>query len=269
MGTMTGAGETTKTEGTMPVLFIAHGAPPLLDDEAWKAELAAWGTALPKPKSILMLSAHWEAHPIAIGATEAIPLVYDFYGFPERYYQIKYPSPGAPGLAARVRELLRASGTSFVDDPKRGLDHGTYVPLMSMYPAADVPVLQVSLPGLDPKELYAFGRALAPLRKEGVLVAGSGFLTHNMRALGESKTPAWAEEFDAWSADVLKRRDVDALIDFKARSPSARLAHPREEHFAPVIAAAGAAEGGGDVAFPITGWWKIAPAFTRRSVQIG
>ena len=270
---MTGVTETNKSDErgtTMPVLFIAHGAPPLLDDEPWKAELAAWAKALPRPKSILVLSAHWEAHPIAIGATAPVPLVYDFYGFPERYYRVAYPSPGTPALAARVRELLRASGTSFVDDPTRGLDHGTYVPLLSMYPAADVPVLQVSLPGLDPKELYAFGRALAPLRKEGVLVAGSGFLTHNMTALGQSATPAWAEEFDAWSAEVLTRRDADALLDFKARSPSARLAHPREEHFAPVIAAAGAAaEGGGDVTFPITGWWNLAPAFTRRSVQIG
>lgn len=269
---MTGATTETKTTDgrDMPVLFIAHGAPPLLEDEPWKAELAAWGNALPRPKSILMLSAHWEHHPVAIGATERIPLVYDFYGFPERYYSLQYPSPGAPGLAARVRELLRASGTSFVDDPQRGLDHGSYIPLMSMFPAADVPVLQVSLPGLDPKELYALGRALAPLRKEGVLITGSGFLTHNMRALGQATTPAWAQEFDAWCGDVLTRRDTDALLDFKARAPSAQLAHPRAEHFAPVIAAAGAAaDGGGDIRFPITGWWKIAPAFTRRSLQVG
>jgi len=254
----------------MPVVFIAHGAPPLLDDEPWKAELAAWSKTMPRPKSILSLSAHWEARPLAIGATTAIPLVYDFYGFPERYYKLQYPSPGAPELAARVRDLLRASGTSYVDDPERGLDHGTYVPLMSMYPDADIPVLQVSLPGLDPKELYAFGCALAPLRDEGVLIAGSGFLTHNMRSLGEPTTPGWAREFDDWSAEVLSRRDVDALVDFKARSPSARLAHPREEHFAPVIAAAAAAnEGGGDVTFPISGFWKMAPAFTRRTVQFG
>jgi 4,5-DOPA dioxygenase extradiol len=256
--------------GTMPVVFIAHGAPPLLDDEPWKAELAAWSLAMPRPKSILSLSAHWEAHPIAIGAIEAIPLVYDFYGFPERYYALKYPAPGAPELATRVRELLRGAEIAFVDDPGRGLDHGTYVPLMSMYPEADVPVLQVSLPGLDPKELLEFGRALAPLREEGVLVAGSGFLTHNMRALGEPRTPAWAQEFDAWSAEVLSRRDVDALLDWKHRAPSARLAHPREEHFAPVITAAAAAlDRGGEVAFPISGYWSLAPAFTRRSVQIG
>jgi 4,5-DOPA dioxygenase extradiol len=254
----------------MPVVFIAHGAPPLLDDELWKGELAAWAKAMPKPKAILSLSAHWEAHPIAIGATTAIPLVYDFYGFPRRYYELTYPSPGAPELAARVRDLLRSGGISYIDDPGRGLDHGTYVPLMSMYPDADIPVLQVSLPGLDPKELFAFGRALAPLRAEGALIAGSGFLTHNMRALGEPTTPTWAREFDAWSADVLTRHDVDALVDFKKRSPSARLAHPREEHFAPVISAAAATlDRGGDVTFPINGFWNIAPAFTRRTVQIG
>lgn len=256
--------------GTMPVLFIAHGAPPLLDDPSWQAELAAWGQAIPRPKAILSLSAHWEAQPIAIGATEAIPLVYDFYGFPERYYQVQYPAPGAPGLAARVRDLLREKSIAFVDEPTRGLDHGTYVPLLSMYPAADIPVLQVSLPGLDPEELHAFGQALGPLRREGVLVAGSGFLTHNMRSFRERSTPAWASEFDDWATQTLMRRDTDALLDFRRRAPSARLAHPREEHFAPLIAAAGAAEAaGGDVRFPITGWWNIAKAFSRRSLQIG
>jgi 4,5-DOPA dioxygenase extradiol len=254
----------------MPVVFIAHGAPPLLDDEPWKAELASWAKAMPKPKAILSLSAHWEAKPIAIGATKAIPLVYDFYGFPERYYKLTYPAPGAPELAARVRDLLRAKETAFVDDAERGLDHGTYVPLMSMYPDADVPVLQVSLPGLLAKDLFALGRALAPLRDEGVLIAGSGFLTHNMRSFGQSSTPSWASDFDAWSADVLSRRDVDALVDFLKRAPAARMAHPREEHFVPVIAAAAASiDRGGDVTFPIEGFWEMAPAFTRRTVQFG
>jgi 4,5-DOPA dioxygenase extradiol len=257
--------------GPMPVVFVAHGAPPLLDDEPWKAELAAWAKAMPKPKAILSLSAHWEAHPIAIGATTPLQLVYDFYGFPERYYTLTYPSPGAPELAVRVRALLREKNIGFVSDEARGLDHGTYVPLMSMYPAADVPVLQVSLPGLNPKELADFGRALAPLRSEGVLIFGSGFLTHNMRALGERSTPAWAKEFDEWCTQVLETCDVDALVDFKARAPAARLAHPREEHFAPVISAAAAfaASGGGKVAFPISGFWQMAPAFTRRTAQFG
>jgi len=275
-GIMTTASTTQDEEvkraagSTMPVVFVAHGAPPLLDDESWKAELAAWGRALPKPRAILALSAHWEAKPIAIGATNAIPLVYDFYGFPERYYRMQYRSPGAPELASGVRELLRARGIAFIDAPDRGLDHGTYVPLMSMYPAADVAVLQVSLPGLDPRELAAFGRALAPLREQGVLVMGSGFLTHNMRSFGERTPPAWAKEFDDWSKDALAKRDLDALVDFERRAPGARLAHPRTEHFAPIIASlAAAAEKGGDVTFPITGFWSMAPAFTRRSVQFG
>jgi 4,5-DOPA dioxygenase extradiol len=253
----------------MPVIFIAHGAPPLLDDEVWKAELAAWARAMARPKAILSLSAHWEAHPIAVGATRAVPLIYDFYGFPERYYQLQYAAPGAPDLAARVRELLRGKEIPFVDEPERGLDHGTYVPLMSMYPSADIPVLQVSLPGLDPKELVALGRALAPLRDEGVLLAGSGFLTHNMRALGQSSTPAWAQEFDDWSKQTLASGDLDGLANFKARAPSASLAHPRTEHFVPVIAAAAAADARAEVSFPISGFWKMAPAFTRRSVQFG
>jgi 4,5-DOPA dioxygenase extradiol len=254
----------------MPVVFIAHGAPPLLDDERWKAELAAWSKALPRPKSILMLSAHWEATPVAIGATSTIPLVYDFYNFPERYYATKYLSPGAPELASRVRDLLRANDMPFVDEPARGLDHGVYVPLLAMYPQADVPVLQLSLPGLDPRALLALGRALRPLREEGVLVAGSGFLTHNMRALGQSTTPSWASEFDDWTAEVLAKKDTDALVDFVERAPGARLAHPREEHFVPLIVAVGAAAGrDGPVSFPITGFWSLAPAFTRRSVQLG
>lgn len=259
-----------KSDGTMPVLFVAHGAPPLLDDAGWQRELAEWGASLPKPKAILSLSAHWEALPVAIGSEQRLPLVYDFYGFPQHYYSIQYGSPGAPALAARIRDLLRERDIAFVDAPERGLDHGTYIPLMSMYPAADIPVLQVSLPGLAPTELAALGRALAPLRGEGVLVMGSGFLTHNMRAFGERTPPSWAREFDAWSTDVLGRRDLDALVDFEKRAPAARIAHPRTEHFAPVIAAAAAAyETPGPVTFPITGYWDLAPAFTKRSVQMG
>ena len=137
----------------MPAIFAAHGAPVLLDDAAWMGELAAWASAMPKPKSILMVSAHWEARPATLGATTPVPLVYDFYGFPEQYYRTVYPSPGAPALAARVRGLLKERGIAATDDPARGLDHGAYVPLVAMYPEADVPVLQLSMPRLDPAEL--------------------------------------------------------------------------------------------------------------------
>ena len=255
--------------GRMPVIFAAHGAPVLLDDPVWMGELAAWATAMPRPKSILMVSAHWEERPTTLGATRPVPLVYDFYGFPEQYYRTQYPSPGAPELAARVRELLAQQRIAWADDPKRGLDHGAYVPLVAMYPRADVPVLQVSMPGLVPEELVGLGRALAPLRDEGVLIFGSGFLTHNMRYAFKPGIPGWAREFDAWAAGALARLDLEALEDFRARAPAAQLALPTWEHYAPVLVAAGAAADERPKAtFPITGFWMDG-AFTKRSVQLG
>jgi 4,5-DOPA dioxygenase extradiol len=255
------------SSGRMPVIFAAHGAPILLDDTGWMGELASWASALPKPRSILMVSAHWEARPTTLGATRTVPLVYDFYGFPERYYQTKYPAPGAPELAARVRELLRQREIAATDDPQRGLDHGAYVPLVAMYPDGDVPVLQVSMPGLDAPELFKLGRALTPLRDEGVLIFGSGFLTHNMRYAFRPGTPEWAREFDSWAEGALLRFDVDALVDFQTRAPGVRMALPTWEHYAPVLVAAGAASDERPrTTFPITGWWMDG-AFTRRSVQ--
>jgi 4,5-DOPA dioxygenase extradiol len=247
----------------MPVLFQAHGAPMLLDDAGWVAELAAWAKALPRPRAILVVSAHWEARPLAIGATRPVPLIYDFYGFPEKFYKLQYRSPGAPELAARVKALLPAA----VDEPERGLDHGAYIPLMCMYPQADIPVLQISLPSQDPAELYAVGKALAPLRDEGVLIIGSGFITHNLRALRETTTPAWARDFDAWTADAIARHDVDALLDYKKQAPGVREALPTHEHFVPLLVATGAAPDDKPV-FPITGFWW-GGAMTRRSVQFG
>lgn len=261
--------EAKSTSARMPVIFAAHGAPVLLDDATWMGELAAWAKALPKPKSILIVSAHWEARPTTLGATERVPLVYDFYGFAEKHYQTKYPAPGAPELAGRVRDLLRRRDLGVTDDPRRGLDHGAYVPLVAMYPNADIPVLQVSMPGLDARELFKLGQALAPLRDEGVLIFGSGFLTHNMRYAFKAGTPDWAREFDHWVEEALARVDVDSLIDFEARAPAARTAHPTWEHYAPVLVAAGAvADGRPRTSFPITGWWMDG-AFTKRSVQLG
>jgi 4,5-DOPA dioxygenase extradiol len=257
----------TTTSSSMPVVFLAHGAPPLLDDAGWIAELGAWAKALPRPTAVVVVSAHWEARPLSIGATRPLPLIYDFYGFPERFYQLQYPSPGAPGVAQRIRELLTASGIAWADEPERGLDHGSYVPLMCMYPAADVPVLQISLPSETPSELFAVGRALAPLRSEGVLIVGSGFLTHNLRALRLTETPAWARDFDAWSADAIARHDIDALLDYRHRAPGVRESLPTHEHFVPVLVSAGAAAES-PVSFPITGFWW-GGAMTRRSVQFG
>jgi 4,5-DOPA dioxygenase extradiol len=252
---------------TMPVLFQAHGAPPLLDDPGWIAELAAWGKALPRPTAIVVVSAHWEERPLAIGAIKPLPLIYDFYGFPEKFYHLQYPAPGAPGVAQRIRDLLAGANIACIDEPSRGLDHGTYLPLMCMYPGAEIPVLQISLPSQVPAELFAVGQALAPLRGEGVLLIGSGFLTHNLRALALRETPAWASELDGWAADVLVRHDVDALLDYRRRAPGVREALPTHEHFVPVIVATGAA-GQAAVTFPITGFW-FGGAMTRRSAQFG
>jgi 4,5-DOPA dioxygenase extradiol len=254
-------------EGRMPTLFVAHGAPPLLDDARWVAELGQWAAAMPRPRAILMLSAHWEARPATLGATRTVPLVYDFYGFPKHYYEQQYAARGAPELAQNIRAMLKGT-MAVADDPERGLDHGAYVPLVAMYPNADVPVLQMSLPS-HPRELFELGRALRPLREEGVLIVGSGFLTHNMRALDWSNGRAqqWAVEFDQWAADAVAQRDVDALLDFTNKGPGARIALPTQEHFVPLLVAAGAAHDHEAIQFPITGFWM--GSFTRRSVQFG
>jgi len=251
----------------MPVIFAAHGAPILLDDEAWVSDLDAWSRAMSRPASLLMVSAHWEQRPTTLGATRPVPLVYDFYGFPAKYYQATYPCPGAPELAARVRELLAQQHIAWADDEQRGLDHGAYVPLVAMYPKADVPVLQISMPALEPEELFALGRALTPLREEGVLVFGSGFLTHNMRYAFRPGIPEWARRFDEWVADALRRFDVGALKDFRHRAPDAAVALPTWEHYAPLLVSAGAVgDGVPAVTFPVTGFWMDG-AFTKRSVQ--
>lgn len=257
------------TQEEMPVIFAAHGAPILLDDRRWMGELASWSQAMHKPSGVLMISAHWEQRPLTIGATTTVPLVYDFSGFPEKYYQTKYPSPGAPALAGRVRDLLTASDIAWTDEPLRGLDHGAYVPLVPMYPAADVPILQVSLPGLNPRELFTVGQAMAPLRQEGVLVFGSGSLIHNLRFAFTPGTPKWAQEFDLWTEETISRFDVDALLDFKEKAPGVSMALPTWEHYAPLLVAAGAASSGvHSPSFPINGFWRDR-AYTKRSVQFG
>jgi 4,5-DOPA dioxygenase extradiol len=260
-------GDTKSGSQRMPAIFAAHGAPVLLEDQTWMAELATWAKAMPRPKSILMISAHWEQRPTALGATQTVPLVYDFFGFPEHYYRTQYPAPGAPHLAERVRDLLRQQNIPYADEPGRGLDHGAYVPLVAMYPDANVPVLQVSMPRLQPQELFELGRAFAPLRDEGVLVFGSGFLTHNMRYAFRPGTPEWARDFDAWAEDALSRFDVDQLLDFQRAAPAADMALPTWEHYAPVLVTAGAvADSLAKATFPIVGWWMDG-AFTKRSVQ--
>jgi len=231
----------------MPALFLSHGAPPLVDSEPWVAELGALaGGLLPRPSAILVLSAHWETAPLTIGATDpSVPLTYDFWGFPERYYQTVYWSPGAPDLAARVAAMM-PGGATVAHDEGRRLDHGAYVPLTVMYPDADIPVLQVSLPTLEPEALLALGRRLAPLRDEGVLIIGSGFTTHGLPYLRdwspEATPPSWSVEFDAFARESLAAGDLESLIDFRRRAPGMPYAHPTVEHFATLFVALGAAD---------------------------
>jgi 4,5-DOPA dioxygenase extradiol len=189
----------------LPAVYLSHGAPPLIDDPVWSRQLLDWGQRLGRPNAILVVSAHWESAPLTIGATQTVPLVYDFDGFPKRYYQITYPVPGAPELAERVRRLV-GQLTPVAEDPTHGLDHGAYVPLLFMYPRADVPVLQISMPSEDPRVLIEIGRRLAPLRDEGVLLMGSGFMTHSFAAFAEPSLPSAIREFDAWAAETLAPR---------------------------------------------------------------
>lgn len=266
---MSAATEERAVVERMPALYLSHGAPPLADDPVWPGQLAAWSAGLPRPKAILMVSAHWEEAPLALSATEPVPLVYDFWGFPEHYYQVRYAAPGAPELAESVRKLLRGPGMPVQDIPDRGLDHGAYVPLVEMFPEADIPVLQVSMPTLDPVHLMGIGRKLAPLRDEGVLIVGSGFFTHNLAALRQGGVPSWSAEFDEWGHRALESGDVDGLLDFLHKSPAGQLAHPRTEHFAPLFVTMGAAEASGELDAQrsvIDGFWL---GLAKRSVQFG
>jgi 4,5-DOPA dioxygenase extradiol len=256
------------TAGRMPAIYLGHGAPPLVDDPLWVVQLEAWARAMPRPRAVLMVSAHWEAAPLTIGATtDAAPLVYDFGGFPERFYHASYPSPGAPELAEQVRSMLSGVEAT-VDRPDRGLDHGAYVPLTVMYPEADIPALQISMPTLDPSRLLRVGAALRPLRDEGVLIVGSGFLTHGLPFLRDFRfdapPPGWSAEFDHWAAEALDADDIDALVNFRS-APGARYAHPSTEHFAPLFVTLGAADGPAPPVTTITGYWL---GLAKRSIQV-
>jgi len=253
----------------LPAVYLGHGAPTLVDDELWPVELAAWAKTLPRPRSILVVSAHWQSAPLTLGAINPAPLVYDFYGFPQRYYDIRYDSPAAPDLAARVRATMPAGEP--VAQRERGLDHGAFVPLLMMYPDADIPILQMSMPDLDPEHLFEIGRRLAPLRDEGVLIMGSGFMTHGLPFVhdyfdGRPGAPEWSAEFDLWAAETLTRGDLDSLFDFRNRAPGMPYAHPTVEHFAPLFVALGAATDPTEAPkFTIEGYWL---GLAKRSFQV-
>ncbi len=246
--------------GRMPALFISHGAPPLVDDALWVSQLQQVAADLPRPSAILVVSAHWEAAPLMIGATDPVPLVYDFAGFPQRFYEVTYPAPGAPDLADAVAGLVPDGQP--VARTTRGLDHGAYVPLTVMYPDADIPVLQISLPTLEPAPLLDLGRRLAELRDQGVLIIGSGFTTHGLPFLSRqhwadpaAAAPGWSREFDAWAHETLSAGDIEGLAAFRDRAPGMPYAHPTIEHFAPMFVTLGAGDPEDAPDQPIDGFW--------------
>lgn len=245
---------------TMPSIYLGHGAPILQDDPLWVAELKAWAGRLPRPKAILIVSAHWESAPLTIGATITVPLIYDFGGFPQRFYQQQYAAPGAPDLAASVRKLLAGTET-IAEQPGRGLDHGAYVPLAVMFPNADIPVLQISLPTQDPARLLRVGEKLRTLREEGVLIIGSGFLTHGLPYMNwgagiDQAPPKWSAEFDDWAARALASGDLETLLNFRETAPALRYAHPTVDHLLPMYVTLGTAtQTDAPVQTEIDGFW--------------
>ncbi len=237
--------EWTPEDGPLPALYLSHGAPPLLDDTIWMEQLHAWAMALPKPKHILIVSAHWEHAPLMISSPEAkTPLIYDFGGFHPRYYELTYETPDASELAGFVASVMPDTEQLY-QHPSRGLDHGAWVPLKVMYPAGDIPVLQLSMPTHEPEKLMKIGARLATLREHGVLIIGSGFMTHGLPfmtpgMINGREIPAWSREFDSWANDALMRGDVDALATFKSKAPGMPYAHPTDEHFTPLFVTLGA-----------------------------
>ena len=232
---------------TLPSLFLSHGAPTLpLTDTPARAFLSVLGDALPRPRAILVVSAHWETSLPMVSATDRNDTIHDFYGFPRQLYELRYPAPGSPSVAARVSELVRASGLDCGIDRRGGLDHGAWVPLLLMYPQADIPVLQLSVqPHLGPRHPLELGRALAPLRQEGVLIIGSGSLTHNLSEFrghgANDPAPDWVNAFADWFHSALTAGQTEALLDYRQQAPFASKNHPSEEHLLPLYVALGAA----------------------------
>lgn len=260
----------TAADGAFPAIYLSHGAPPLFDDGPWIRELFEWAQALPKPKAVLIVSAHWEDAPLMLSAPAAhTPLVYDFGGFHPRYYTMQYDTPDASELTQRVAAMM-PDGEPLYQHPSRGLDHGAWVPLMAMYPLGDVPVLQMSMPTHDPDALLKLGRRLAPLRAEGVLVIGSGFMTHGLpfvtREMINGVIPAWSKDFDAWAADALDRGDVAELASYASRAPGMPFAHPTPDHFLPLFITLGAADNPESRARTVIDGYMIG--FAKRSFEI-
>jgi len=234
-----------------PAIFVSHGAPTIaIEDDAFTQALAAFGAGLVRPRAVVVVSAHWEARgPIRIGSGARPELIYDFAGFPDALYQLTYPAPGTPELAEAIRERLKAAGIPAQLDPDRGWDHGVWVPLRLMLPAADVPVVEVSQPlPRTASEMIALGRALGGLRDEGVAILGSGGVVHNLATLawGHKDAPAaaWAGAFDDWVWSELEGREESALAGYRGAAPYAERAVPTSEHFDPLLVTLGARQPG-------------------------
>lgn len=241
----------------LPTYYIPHGGGPwpyvdlgVPPDELegltrflWSLPGGAQAAPEPRPRAVLVISAHWEAARPTVATAARPGMLYDYYGFPEAAYRFVWPAPGAPELAKRVKSLLDAAGHPVEEDPERGFDHGSFVPLSVAYPDPRIPVGVLSLvASLDPATHLSIGAALEPLRDEGVLIVGSGMSFHNMRAFLRGGDPRPGERFDAWLADAVKRPETrDARLRQWSEAPGAREAHPREEHLLPLMVAAGAA----------------------------
>jgi 4,5-DOPA dioxygenase extradiol len=232
---------------TAPSLFVSHGSPMFaLEPGLLGPALQRIGRALPDLAAVVIVSPHWQTRGVRVAAGPAPQTIHDFGGFPPPLYALQYTPPGAPELAGDVAAMLANAGFDVAIDTQRGLDHGAWVPMRYLKPDADVPVFQVSLPhDLDAAGALRLGRALAPLRARGVLVLGSGSLTHNLYEFRQHiRDPEYAQAFADWVADAVRRRDVDALVRYRERAPHAARAHPSEEHYLPLLVAFGASDDG-------------------------
>lgn len=253
----------------MPVGFVGHGNPLNAVMKQRAEPWREWGASLPRPKAVLTISAHWEDSPVTIGRTrDHDELLYDFWGFPEFMYRLRYEAPGAPALADRVEQLL-SPHMPVVRADHRPIDHGAWVPLIHLLPEADVPVLEISMPmQMSEEQLYGLGGELSPLRDEGVFILATGNLVHDLRhanLMEDPEPPAYVEAFDRWVATALERRDDRALSDWLEESPDPLRNHPSAEHYRPLLVAAGAARGE-RARFPVEGFEH--GTISRRSVLL-
>ncbi|GAB2494888.1 4,5-DOPA-extradiol-dioxygenase [Arenimonas alkanexedens] len=223
--------------GPMPVVFLGHGSPMnAIEDKAWRRSWQALGQRLPRPEAILCISAHWETQGVYVGSAEKPDTIHDFHGFPRALFDVRYPAPGSPALAHRVADLITQPRVHL--DSHRGLDHGAWGVLQAMYPAADIPVVQLSLSSLQPGAWhYDLAKQLAPLRDEGVLVVGSGNIVHNLRLWRQNQEEAydWAERFDEDIAERIAEGHHEGMLGYETLGPDALLAIPTPEHYLPLL----------------------------------